>query len=118
MKKSLNVLVADDDEGICKIFTIWLSEEGHRVTTATTGDKAPGFVEKGQFDVVFLDIIMPGMPCLVVLDEIKRISSRTKVVLITGRILDEEFEKELKGIGAPGYIQKPFYLEEVLRFLK
>ncbi len=73
---------------------------------------------KEHFDVVFLDVIMPGIPSLIVLDEIKRISPKTKVVIITGRMLDKEFKKELKEKGAPGFIQKPFRLEDILGFLK
>jgi len=100
------------------MFTKWLSTEGHKVKSVSTGENALNLFMKEHFDVVFLDVIMPGIPSLIVLDEIKRISPKTKVVIITGRMLDKEFKKELKEKGAPGFIQKPFRLEDILGFLK
>jgi len=116
--KPMNVLVVDDEEEISKMMEKWLSAEGHEVKSALTGEKALEQVKKEHFDVIFLDVIMPGIPSLIVLDEIKRISPKTKVVMITGRMLDKEFKKELKEKGAPGFIQKPFKLEDILGFLK
>ncbi len=109
--KSLNVLVVDDDEGMRKIFTKWLSGK-HRVKTASNGENALKLVHKERFDVVFLDVIMPGLPSLVVLDDIKKISPKTKVVMITGRMLDEEFRKELQQRGASQQLEKPFTVED------
>jgi len=114
----VNVLVVDDEEEICKILTKWLSAEGHTVKSALDGEKALQQVKEEHFDVVFLDVIMPGLPSLIVLDEIKSLSPKTKVVMITGRMLDKEFKRELKDKGAPGYIKKPFRLEDILDFLK
>ncbi len=111
--KSLNALVVDDDEGMCKMFTKWLSGEEHRVKSASTGDKALDLVKKEYFDVVFLDVIMPGRPSLSVLEDIKKISQKTQVILITGRMLDEEFLEEFKQKGASQLLQKPFTIEDV-----
>ena len=111
--KSLNVLVADDDEGMCKMFTKWLSADGHKVKTAFTGEEAFDFVKKEYFNLVFLDVIMPGRPILIVLDEIKRISQGTQVVMITGRLLDGEFKEELRQKGASQLLQKPFSIVDI-----
>jgi DNA-binding NtrC family response regulator len=116
--KPKNVLVVDDEEDICKMMEKWLSAEGHKVKWALDGEETLKLVVKERFDVVFLDVIMPGIPSLITLFEIKRISPETKVVMITGRMLDKEFKKELKKKGAPGLIQKPFKLEDILGFLK
>ena len=115
--KSLNILVADDDEGMREMFRKWLSFEGYRVKTASTGEKALEFVKKEYFDVIFLDVIMPGCPSFIVLGEIKRISPRTHVVMITGRMLDREFSDELIQKGASQLLQKPFKKEEIDNFL-
>jgi two-component system alkaline phosphatase synthesis response regulator PhoP len=111
--KSLNILVADDDEGMRKMFMKWLSVEEHGVKTASNGEKALELIKKEYFDVVFLDVIMPGRPCLSVLEYIKKISRKTQVVMITGRMLDEEFRKKVKQKGASQQLQKPFTMEDV-----
>jgi len=115
--KPMNVLVVDDEEGICRMFTKWLSAEGHKVKSTLTGEKALQQVKKEQFDVVFLDVIMPGIPSLIILEEIKKISPKTNVVMITGRMLDKEFKKGLKEKASSGFIQKPFKIEDINKCL-
>jgi DNA-binding NtrC family response regulator len=70
-----------------------------------------------SFDVVFLDVIMPGTPSLFVLEEMNRLHPETKVIMITGRMLDRKFKKEFREKGAAGFVQKPFILSDILRFL-
>jgi len=113
----LNILVVDDEEDICKMFTKWLSLEGHRVTSALTGKKAINLVNKDYFNVVFLDIVMPGIPGVEVLEIIKKISPETKVVMITGSLTKEDSWNELRQKGASGYIQKPFKMEDINKCL-
>ncbi len=111
--KSLNILVADDDEGMRKMFMKWLSVEEHRVKTASNGEKALELIKKEYFDVVFLDVIMPGRPSLSVLEDIKKNSQKTQVIMITGRMLDEKFRKEIKQKGVFEQLQKPFTIEDI-----
>jgi DNA-binding NtrC family response regulator len=111
--KPLNILVADDDEGMRKMFMKWLSAEEHGVKTVSNGEKALELIKKEYFDVVFLDVIMPGRPCLSVLEDIKKNSQKTQVIMITGRMLDEKFRKEVKQRGASQQLQKPFTIENV-----
>jgi len=114
----LNILVVDDEEDICKMFEKWLSLEGHRVQSALTGKKAIDLVKKEHFDVVFLDIIIPGTTAFEVLEKIKKISPETKVVIITGKLIDKDLLKELRGKGSSAFLQKPFKIEDLLRAIK
>lgn len=114
----MNVLVADDGKGICKMLTEWLSAVGHKVKCALTVEEVLQQIREEQFDVVFLKVIMPGIPSLIVLEKIKKISPKTKIVVMTGIFLDREFKKELKEKGALGFIQKPFNPEDIYEFLK
>lgn len=109
----MNILVMDDEEEICKIFTNWLSTEGHRVKSVLTGREAIELVKNEYFNVAFLDIIMPEIPGNIVLEEIKKISPETKVVIITGKLMNDYLLNKLIQKGASGCIQKPFGIEEI-----
>ncbi len=111
--KPRNVLVVDDEEEICKMMEKWLSAEGHKVKSALTGEKALNLFKKEHFDIVFLDIVMPGMLAIDALAEIKGISPKTKTFMISGKLVDKELWKELKAEGASGYLQKPFKIENI-----
>lgn len=113
----LNILVVDDEEEICKIFEKWLSLEGHRLESALTGKRAINLVKKKNFDIVFLDIVMPGILAVDVLEKIKKISSRTKVVIITGKSIYKDLMNEWQQRGASGFLQKPFKIEDVKKCL-
>ena len=113
----MNVLVVDDEEEICEMLTKWLSREGHKVKSALTGKKALNLLKKEYLDIVFLDIVMPGMPVIDALAEIKKISTKTKVCMITGKLVDKDLWKELKEKGASGYLQKPFKIEDITEAL-
>ncbi|MFQ6110285.1 MAG: response regulator, partial [Candidatus Aminicenantales bacterium] len=116
--KSLHILVVDDEEEICRMIIKWLSFEGHRVKSALTGKKAIALVKREYFHVVFLDIVMPKISGVVVLEKIKALSPLTRVVIMTGRLLDEELKKMLRDKGASDFIQKPFRMEGLLRILE
>ncbi|HDZ26603.1 hypothetical protein LCGC14_0688590 [marine sediment metagenome] len=111
--ESKNILIVDDEEEICKMFTKWLSLDGHRVKYALTGRDAIDLIKKDSFNVVFLDLVMPGVPSIEVLEEIKNISPETKVVMITGKLMDKDLLSDLIQKGAIGYLQKPFKIEDI-----
>jgi len=109
----MNILVMDDEEEICKTLISWLSTEGHKVKFVLTGREAIELVKNEYFNVAFLDIIMPGIPGNIVLEEIKKISPETKVVMITGKLMNNYLLDKLRQKGASGCIQKPFGIEEI-----
>jgi DNA-binding NtrC family response regulator len=116
-KSILNILVVDDEEEIGDMFTKWLSLEGHKGQYVLTGKRAIELVQRQYFDFVFLDIVMPGIPAIEVLHRIREISSKTKVIVITGQLADKRLVEEMKEMGAEGYLQKPFRLEDITRVL-
>ena len=115
--ESKNILIVDDEEEICKMFTKWLSLDGHRVKSALTGRDAVDLIKKDSFNVVFLDVVMPGVPSIEVLEEIKNISPETKVVMITGKLMDKDLLSDLMQKGAIGYLQKPFKIEDIKQII-
>jgi len=118
--QSMNILTVDDEEEICRMFTKWLSLEGHKVKSALTGKEAIKLVENEYFDIVFLDIIMPGIPPIEVLEKIKEISPKTKVIVITGQLMDvdKDLSNEFSQKGASEHLQKPFKMEEIIEIIR
>lgn len=113
----MKILVVDDEEEICKMLSKYLSIGGHRVKYVLMGKKAVDQVEKEYFDVVFLDIFLPGLSGIEVLDKIKIISPDTKVIMMTGKIVNNDLRKEVSEKGASRCLQKPFKMEEIEKIL-
>lgn len=114
----MNILVVDDEVGICRILTKWLSLEGHNVEYSLTGKEAINLAKGKQFDLVFLDVVMPGMTSTDVLEKIIEVSSASDVVIMTGKLIDKDLYNQLKQKGASGFLQKPFKLDDIMKFLK
>jgi len=124
MKK--RILVLDDDEELCEEITEILIDEGYRVTTAFDGLRGKRLVEKYDYDILILDIKMPGLSGLDILESIKGQSKEVKVIILTGRPLSKELQegsickdKEEKILRlADGIINKPFDIEVLLNKIK
>jgi DNA-binding NtrC family response regulator len=114
----LNILVVDDEEEICRMMLKWLSLEGHEVKYTLTGKKAIALAKKKHFDLVFLDVVMPGIPSLDVLDKLKEVSPSADIFIMTGKLMYDNLSNQLKQRGASGYLQKPFKIDDVLRVIK
>ncbi|MFQ6094221.1 MAG: sigma-54-dependent transcriptional regulator, partial [bacterium] len=108
------ILVIDDDESLSRILEHQLTEDGHRVTTASDGQRGIDLFKKDGFDIVLTDIQMPELDGLEVLKEVKRLNREAIVILITayGTI---ENAVEACHLGADDYITKPFSRQQ-LRF--
>ena len=113
MKKfEAHILVVDDDDGIRDLVKQYLSEKDYLVSTAISSEDAQKKVNVIKFDLIVLDIMMPGKSGLSLTEEIKKTNS-TPVILLTakGGTLDR-----IKGleIGADDYLGKPFEPKELL----
>lgn len=113
----MNILVVNDEEEICKMLIRFLSSEKARVKFVLTGEKAVELVKKEYFDVVFLDIGLPDISGMEVLDKIKEVSPETKVIMMTGKIVTNDLIKKVKKKGASKCIQKPFKIEGIEKIL-
>ena len=124
MKKK--ILMLDDDEELCEEIAEILIDEGYRVTTAFDGLRGKRLVEKYNYDILILDIKMPGLSGLDVLESIKGQNKELKVIILTGRPLSKELQerrickdKEEKILRlADGIINKPFDIEVLLNKIK
>lgn len=105
--QDLQVLVVDDERDIRDGCERILGRRGCRVAKAANGEEALGFVEKTQYDIVLLDLKMPGMDGLEVLRLIREAHPETLVIVITGFATVETAIEAMKR-GAYDFIPKPF----------
>lgn len=105
---SLKILVVDDEEGICDVFRSVLEEDRHQVRTSPTGEAALEAMDQDRFDLVFLDIKLPGMSGIDVLRQIRSRGQTVKVVMITGVLDDDLYDLSIySDHSADGFITKP-----------
>ncbi len=107
------ILIIDDEEGIRFSLRGILEDEGHEVIEAETGEKGLELIGSHIPDMVFLDIWLPGMGGLKVLDSIVENHKGVPVIMISGHGTIETAVKALKK-GAFDFIEKPLSLEKVV----
>src|ERR1700676_2086767 len=101
------ILVVDDESQIRRVMRTTLTSYGYEVSMATNGDEGLGLVRSSDYDLVLLDVNMPGKSGLETCREICTIPSHPAVVMVTVR--DSEADKvEALDAGADGYVIKPF----------
>jgi len=109
----LSILVVDDEEEFAASLSERLTVRGYDVTIALSGEDAVKKVRSYDFDVVILDVKMPGIDGIDTLREIKRIKPLTEVIMLTGH---GSVETAIKGmqLGALDYFMKPYVHEELV----
>ncbi len=109
-----NVLVVDDEEDFVETLVNRLKKRKIPTTGVLSGEEAIDLMKKREFDVVILDIKMPGgMDGIEALREIKKIQPLSEVLLLTGHASVETSIEGMK-LGAFDYVLKPIKLEELL----
>ncbi len=113
MAKKGSILVCDDEEIMRDVLETILSSAGYKVDLAKTGEEALEFYEQKTYDVVLMDVSMPGMGGLTALQEIVQLDSEAVVLMITAyATFDTAISAWEKG--ATGVIRKPFQNEQIL----
>ncbi len=107
MENKLNVLLVDDEEIVGKRLKSALEKHGYSVEVYQSGESAIQRLKEQEFDVVVSDIRMDDADGLEVLEAVKRSSSRTKTILITG-YATVEVAREALAKGAYEFLAKPF----------
>ncbi|HEU4448722.1 MAG TPA: response regulator transcription factor [Gaiellaceae bacterium] len=107
------ILIVEDEERIASFVEKGLRANGFTTSVAADGDSGLALAGSGRFDLVVLDIGLPGMDGFQVLRELRRAGSRVPVVMLTARDDVQDTVAGLEG-GADDYITKPFRFEELL----
>lgn len=108
------VLVVDDEEAVRRVISRKLRREGYDCVSAADGREALDKVTAEHFEVVLLDIKMPGMSGMQALPRIVAESPNTCVIMSTA-VVDVQTALEALNLGACDFITKPFDLDDVAR---
>ena len=106
------ILVVDDEASVCDLLKDFLTLKGYEVLTASDGYTAINKIKEVCPYLVLLDIVMPGISGMEVLKEIKKLSPKTGVIMITA-VPDQEIITESIDLGASDYVTKPMNLNHV-----
>lgn len=110
--KDIDLLIVEDDDDFRSTVTRRFRRRGFRVEEASSGEQALEMLQRRQFNVAVLDIMMPGMSGLEVLRNIKPGQAECETIMLTGQGTVESAVEAMK-LGAFDYVQKPFPLAEL-----
>ena len=111
------VLLVDDEEEFVSALSERLMLRGIEVDSALNGEEALASLKEKEFEVVILDVLMPGLGGLEVLRQIKSTHPNTQVILLTGHGSTREGIEGMR-LGAFDYLIKPVDIEEMLAKMK
>ena len=113
----LRVLVVDDEEELVHALVERLQIRGMDAHGVTTGKEALERIRSEAFNVVLLDVKMPGLGGLKVIEEIKNQHPCMQVIMLTGHSSAQDAQRG-KNLGAFEYLQKPVNIEDLCRILR
>ena len=114
MKK---VLIVDDDAELRSTLSEILKGAGYHIDEASSGKEAIEKIVSKDFDIALLDLMMPKMNGIETLTELKKITPKTKVIMITAFATVENAVDAIKK-GASDYISKPFRIDDLLTTIR
>jgi two-component system nitrogen regulation response regulator NtrX len=112
-----NILVVDDESGIRSSLKGVLEDEGHQTALAASGEECLQVLEKNNFDVVLLDVWLPGIDGLETLEKIREHDDAPEVIMISGHGTIETAVRATK-LGAYDFLEKPLSLQKTLILVK
>src|SRR5206468_8566337 len=113
MAKKGSVLICDDEEIMRDVLETLLSSAGYKVELAKTGEEAVEIYPQKPFDVVLMDVSMPGMGGLTALEELIKMDAEAVVLIVTAfATFDTAISAWEKG--AFGVVRKPFRNEQII----
>src|SRR6056297_4011651 len=111
------ILLVDDEQVFTDNMSRLLTTRGYEVKTAYNGEKAIQLLEKERFDVIVLDLKMPGMDGITTLNEIKKLGLFIETLILTGHGSIDTALEAIK-IGAYDYLTKPCEIDELVEKLE
>jgi len=113
-----SILIVDDDPGMCETLSDILEEKGFDVGIAQDGRTAIQRMQDGRYDLILIDIMMPGMNGVETLQEIKAINPDAMTVIMTGHSQLEGLVSQALWAGVDGVLYKPFNVNAILDLIK
>lgn len=108
-----SILIVEDEEKILRLLELELEYEGYEITKAKDGLEALDMYRSKNWDLMLLDVMLPGISGIELLRRIRTHDTRTPIILLTAK---SSVEDKVSGLdlGANDYITKPFQIEELL----
>ncbi|MFD2671656.1 response regulator transcription factor [Marinicrinis sediminis] len=107
------ILVIEDEPTLSRLLSYNLTQEGYEIKIVDDGGEGYQLAMDNSFDLIILDIMLPGMNGFEVLTKLRQKGNRTPVVILTARNAEDEVVQGLRH-GADDYITKPFGVAELL----
>jgi len=111
--QAASILIIEDDTGVGEMLRFFFSSQGMNAAIATDGQQGLAMISSLRPDIIILDIVLPYIDGLTLLEKIRQDAITTPVILLTEK---NSVEEKLKGfdVGADDYVTKPFSLRELL----
>jgi len=113
----MRILVVEDEDRMAELLRSGLREHGHTVMAVPDGESALGLVRDHTFDVIVLDLMLPGFSGWIVMRELRKIQSSASVLILTACDSESDVIRGLES-GADDYLTKPFSFHELLARLQ
>ncbi len=109
----MKILLVEDEQKIANFVCLGCKEQGFLVDHSDHGDDGYKRASTGSYDVIVLDIMLPGRDGLSILKSLRKQGNTTPIILLTAR---NELDDRLEGLslGADDYLAKPFFVEELI----
>lgn len=109
----MRILVVEDEPKVASFIRRALEEESYAVDVCDDGTKGLDWAQTVNYDLMILDLMLPGLPGLQLLKQLRALGVKTPVLILTAR---SEVDQRVKGLdaGADDYLTKPFAIEELL----
>ncbi|MEO5333547.1 MAG: response regulator [Magnetococcus sp. YQC-5] len=112
-----HILIVDDEADLRENLSVLLRHEGFQVSTAASGTEALRLLNGGRFDVVLMDLIMPGRDGIEILLEMRKLNNRIKIIIMTAFATVNTAVQAIRK-GASDYLSKPFRFEELVSVIR
>jgi two-component system response regulator RegX3 len=113
MGKSASILVVEDEAAIREGLADVLVYHGYGVECSATGPDGLALALSGKFDLVLLDIMLPGLDGYEICNRIREVDLRQPIIMLTAKTSDDEIIQGLK-LGADDYVSKPFSVQQLV----
>ena len=108
----MRLLIVEDEKQICDMVAKSLYDAGYEVDTCYDGEEALECILSEEYDLIVLDLNLPGMDGMEILKELRQKNEETKVIILSAR---GQIADKVEGLdaGANDYMEKPFHLQEL-----
>lgn len=117
MDKTKKILIVEDDGDIAELLSLHLRDEGYEITHAADGNLGVAHLEKGGWDALILDLMLPGVDGLEICRRARNMTRYTPIIIISARSSEVHRVLGLE-LGADDYLAKPFSMLELVARVK